>query len=1232
MNVNKHGNPGVGVTGKDGLIGKSGNSFYFGTLDSYFTYIGKDTIQDISIDYDDIDYDITYAEDEERLDIKYNEGDILYILSDESVNAEILYFVELTEDMTTCTKKYFLEHIKHNNPFQKKFNHNNQMLFPVNIVKSNMENPEYIFNICQKHKNGNINAIESFEGVQKTVSNIGTDNEVIKNTYQDIPSRYNKDNSYKHIINNGANIHKFTIDTSLTNTANFITCKLYDQENVQLSVSGEVNSHINIKSDNLYIDNLYIKNNNLGNIEAKNTLYTPELVLDEDGNCYTLTLKDYNSETESFIFDTSNFFKNKNIDKNNYHFGYIHKYWNYNENLNDDLDSSYYKPNYITGTIVEYDEKKVRQVMRDEVGNYIRDWNNKQYNSINDIYVRQALIYALDISTLADVSNILNESVASTTYEKYKNYNGIIMTEETYVNRIYDYVQLLDGRQYRTYRNDDACTGFYVNSSIIEKGPINQFIDTSFYSDITICIDPSLNNISLSKYDKTASLYRHHEIVLWVSTPDGLKYYSKPTKLNYDYQSNTFLINTTYKQNDVGKANIMTDIINELFAISFDNSNEENDTIIIKTLNNHDNTITKLQIYENGALIGWTHVSNTTDTYKFDITKHQEPEITLPTLDQIYKGSFINLMPEPILYTIKYAEHDAAECTNILTYKRNVGGYIENRKFPNIQLKSYNSMEILEKCNNITNGILTNHFSTFIDLQIDNFVKETWGTLEDIYPNIKLQFDLKLYTMLKCANGTENGVTTDDYKITVALITPDIDVLNTSLKDLMQFDHKDITSDNYILPCEFTIEQACKGIYKLHIFIETANPVPAYGTISANVNMNSITIVHDNGIERCTIDDIVKCETIKFAIAPLSYIASYKQTNSTDKISNIGRSKWYGSDDVINIVLKPYGLDLLKPVPFSKDRMVNWNSIKFKRRYLQDNVKTLSIFAININELTDLIPDKMYNKDTLAKDNDDIFSTYLEFIYNSKYLNPYHMNDEYQFQYNNRSYLASCYGQFENNTAVYVTQENELQIRNLTLLNSMQTWNKEYEIAYRYESDNPYPGHLSTYGNGYQYLPNSADTDQFTQYSVMSLNDIKLVNEEEFISNDNYFETNCNMPAKMDNYTPNILFRSLLYDLQWVYPKYYSSEGINYIKRLHIKEASLYSSENEPDSDIMPYNLCYTLTPRILYNDEEQTNIVLMLRKPTVVNETKESLDVSDVCLQGVSSIETLNDIINVMN
>ena len=128
------------------------------------------------------------------------------------------------------------------------------------------------------------------------------------------------------------------------------------------------------------IDNLYIKNTNLGNIEAYNTLFPTELLFDNYGSCYTLTSKDYDVSTETFIIDVSSFFTDPtHTNFNDYHIGYVHKFWNYNEERND---TSLYAPNYIRGTITETTETKVRRIMLDEDGNYKRNWNSSTYRSI----------------------------------------------------------------------------------------------------------------------------------------------------------------------------------------------------------------------------------------------------------------------------------------------------------------------------------------------------------------------------------------------------------------------------------------------------------------------------------------------------------------------------------------------------------------------------------------------------------------------------------------------------------------------------------------------------------------------------------------------------------------------------------------------------------------------------------------------------------------------------------
>ena len=1242
MRVNKHGIPGIGVTGKKGKKGKYGNSFYFGTIDSFFSYIGNNTLKDISINYDDIDYDITYTEDELRLDPKYHEGDILYILSDDTQNAVVSYMVEITEDLTTCQKDYFLKNIKYNNPFLQKYGSTeHQLMFPVCLVNTD---DDYLYNACKKHMQSHVRGI--YQSTDKSVPtpknvNIELESDLldVSGKYDEIPSRFKSYNTRKEIINNGDEIH--TYEYTKGSSYNLISCQT---GNKKLTISGKPDSNLEISTTSgLNIDNLYIKNNNLGNIEAYNTLFPTELLFDNYGSCYTLTSKDYDVSTETFIIDVSSFFTDPtHTNFNDYHIGYVHKFWNYNEERND---TSLYAPNYIRGTITETTETKVRRIMLDEDGNYKRNWNSEEYRSIQDMYVKQALIYALDTSTLNDVSNLLNKSVSQKTFEEYSNIHGIIMTEEIPIYRTYDYIEHVNRKyQLRVYREkaNDNSDGLYdINGNKLGQQDAYQF-DTSFYSGCNIVYDTSNPKICLAIQDPVAQMYRHHEIIQWISLPNGMKYYSKQTNANYNYQTNKFDIDTSWIPEIKLPAFIDKRTLgnSHLFNLFFN----DNKLTVNASTNGDDDIVKKIEIYENSSLIyGPAPISNngiinniTVTTYTPDKGDSNENE----SLTDLLLGKYSDIAPKHVLYTIKYAVEDEETCSHIATYDRAIGGYTEYRKFPNISLHCYNDIESLEQLNNVNNGVLCNQFQFFVDLKINDFSQETWGKMADLYKNPVLKFNINfIKTSFKYANGNTEGanVTENQYKITWELIKPNIDIFNTSAKKLKdtnnikQSEQSDIEVKSYA----FNLQEATAGTYKIRVLIETKQPIPAYFKGHFEIPLNSVSINCDNKELRVdeNIQTKVSSEELKFVIAPISYIAGYNQ--STEKIRNKGTSKWYGSDEIVNIATKVYTNDIVYS-EYTNGRKTNWNALKFKRRYFQDNIQVLSVNTLNINDIYSLIPESLYNSRTLADDGDDVYKTYLQFVYDSELFNPVFNINEYQFQYNNNSYLASEYGQFGNNTAIFVEQKSDIQVRSLSLIDSMKTWNNLYEQQFAYKSDNPYRGHLETYGNGYQYLPKTADTGQFLQDGIMSLSDIKTVNNDVLTEYDVLQIQSCEKPDKTDDYVPSVLFRSLLYNMKWTYPKYYSEQGLNLINMLPFSEASITGSN--PEDTVMPYNLCYTIYPRIMFNDEEQTNIILMLRKPTVVNDTevngkpKNSLEAEDLCLPNVTSIKELTNPINVMD
>ena len=380
---------------------------------------------------------------------------------------------------------------------------------------------------------------------------------------------------------------------------------------------------------------------------------------------------------------------------------------------------------------------------------------------------------------------------------------------------------------------------------------------------------------------------------------------------------------------------------------------------------------------------------------------------------------------------------------------------------------------------------------------------------------------------------------------------------------------------------------------------------------------------------------LYKSESLKAVVAPISYIAGYNQQMDDAVIIN---NKLQGSDLPISVTIKPYMLDTVETMYTGfTDReadstLINWNGLKFKRRFLQDHVKSLQVFPVNINSLSSLIdkelPFSHYSESYFANDPDDIYDTYLELVYNADLYKSRLIEDQEQFIYNGVNYLSSKYDQFNNNSAVFIRQDSEYELRSNSLLNSMKKWNEDY-VNVRYDSDNPYIGHVAPYGNGYQYIARTFDQGQHLEAGYMSLSDVKQLNNRYFFDTDvvQHYTQPINQPAVNNPYTPSSLFRSLLYQMKWIYPYYYSEDGLNYIKQLPLVENNSEVNESE-----MPYNIAYSIYPRILFNDEEQIIIVLMLRRPSIVEEEQYELNPDDIYIPDTDTPGQLTDPINVLD
>lgn len=1284
--IYKHGLPGIGVTGQQGKQGKSGNSIYFGTFDSFFKYIDTSTLS--SIDYDDKDYDITYAKDEYRLDPKYNEGDLLYILNSSLKDSSIDCVIEITEDLTTCTSTQLANNIKYENPFtvnKSKFNR-------LNIVGSRNNKDHSIkhgmFMANELYNNYPINVtyvVDSINSKPVKVEDLNDPSIDVADEPFIIPKRYLNTEETHLYLNNGREINKYTqkfntnkgeVLLNLNSSSHLLEIQSYLNSNMSIYID---NTNISDPLDpldpsdasrNLYIDNLYVRNNNKGNIEALNTLYNNELVLNSYGNCYTLTEDNYDSSTQSFTMNIDDFFNNIDVSKDDYVYGYIHMYYNYNDmnNKNSGVRTRYYS-NYIKGTFTDTSLSKVRVPKTDNNGNYIRDYNNESYKNITSSEIKQVLINTWDTSTLENVRSLLPKTVNEAIFNIYKDVRGIIQTEEVEQYKVYDKViDVSSGYYYKKYHIDSSIFIYDGSNNLQANAKFNDYFDTSYYSGIDTkqfdYSDSSVLKISLDKSDNDSQKYRHHIIQQYIGNKYGIKYFSKLTYADFNYQTSEFDIDSSFIQvnhKDLNKTLNYEDVFNitidgNIMTLEFkDKLTELYNLCVYENSSKKDITVNK----DTGICQVKNIKQSTQDIEKDVITKIPGDKF----LKYVYDASVISIPNTEVLYTIKYntIEDDTAVdetnstdkivYSNTVTYNRIIKGYTEKRTIPNIKMNIYNDLESLENINNSSNGILCNQFQTFMTLEIDKFSNDDWGLYKVYLQNPTLRIYInKNISDKPSLTADDNTIKKWIFKYT--LYKPGIDIYNISANELdNQNITKELQSDTDGDFYEFTIDEAMSGIWYLRIYMESQNPEPY--TFNLQYTIDKIKIVTSNNktfklkAKDINKDNLYESNTLKLSIAPISYIASYAQnispiqTRYLQHVNAIGVRKWFGSNDVTNIAIMPYRYDEIsqKKVNNKAYKIPNWNSISFKNRYLQDNIKTLSIFTQNINDINNVLPSKLYKNTWLCEDTDDITENYLRLIFNSNIFTPRLLNDQYSFIYNNQRLLASQYSQLSNNSAVYIHQYNDINLRTDSLLKSMMKWNDEYEKSYHYETDNPFRGHIETYGNGYQYLSNSADNSQYNQY--MSLKEIKQQNELQFFDLGlNKVKTyDINRPDKRDAYTPPILFNQLLYQASWCYPYYttnneeiQNSKSKQYIKQLDFDNAV--TLENGVlDVNKMPYNLCYNIYPRMMFNDEEQYNVVLMLRRPSVKKEGQYEFKSKDIQQKfNISQIQSINKYLYPLN
>lgn len=350
------------------------------------------------------------------------------------------------------------------------------------------------------------------------------------------------------------------------------------------------------------------------------------------------------------------------------------------------------------------------------------------------------------------------------------------------------------------------------------------------------------------------------------------------------------------------------------------------------------------------------------------------------------------------------------------------------------------------------------------------------------------------------------------------------------------------------------------------------------------------------------------------------------------RIGNVtGAGVLSGSTEQIKHEIRRWGADILNQLAkvtqtdIINNKLYNWGDSVPKYAYFQDNVQ-----KITVTPHTTTID----NGSNVSKD------TFLSIVYSSNVLPVRRYDNQDTFRYNNKTYTASRYSQFENRKPLFYKDELSLLIRDDKLYNSINIWNfemSEYMKSNTIRSTaNIFDGVVNSCGNGYVYLPNAIDEGQygsnkatqdimykytigqFNTDGIFSLKDVKAIGSAEITDK---FAADIQLTSTTPA-TPldGNLFRTLLYNLRWECPilvdnqltayMIVSDADVNMAEKQEQPEPLSYqemymntlnnSLSYSLDNNIISAFKLYDLSPRIIYNYKADVYGCFMLRRPSI--------------------------------
>lgn len=1151
-------------------------------------------------------------------------GDVLYFYTNVDsfeLDHNVEYMVVITKELEKCTLNQLLAAAKMTNPFS----------FKYTDIKS-IGSDEYV---------------TTSNGAVCVSYDSSTDVEINGKNFANMIS-YATDSVFSvgRLLNDGSKtsdlIYFGGINNSMLKFSSYVDLSTRNICNKMICVKDSDGTLTNLP---LKISNMFVDKNNFGNFETTESTMTDNVCLDSYGYCYTLVEDDYNYLAKSFTVSTDKLVTDTSTD---FEYGAIVvSYDNSSENLVYGLDSS-------TSKVTKYmfssstNNIQLGEDFNDNTTHNIMLWvqgdNGIRYYSKHTLATFNADTQNYDIAVLED---------------------GVINDSSTDDEEKADFVIF-------------SCSGLSANAT-----------DTSDSSnipklDIFVKGKPSINVYANthelgSTYDYSNSwctLSNFHRVD-YASRTDEYKHSTADSDDGYDM----YEVNITVADNI------------PQFA-----SNEDTDNV--KDYN---------------ANPGISIMSDGCDLF-----------------NALMKGQTIKTNDRSITITVKF-QSGSKDVKSY--YKLIQPGFIDNRKMPKVNLSIKNDLDSLERSNDIDNGILCNQLQFFVDIDISDFDKESWGSYVP-EENITLNFDITntpvdyefverygvqsaedTYTLhvnpVDNDNDFGNSKNPNYFTIKTYLVNNDIvdpysktaaeltasdssalkNLNDTTVSDNIRrgtgekvelgsesdnsvrtynFMKKDMfvsEDENNVLSGEnatrdkgiddnvlirmrnITFTKANNGKFRFRVVVEFGNPVFSRLFFRYYVSNMYVSYKKENGDisyfyagtsnlasakqtgRYQTYDYMFATNTFNAFICPISFTAVPEE----DVVNPIDIAiKTTGSDKQLSLMMNAYAPKLSSKLQNMSDteklnyivnrQYIPWYDFNLKKRYLQDNVKNIYIQPIHISDYKDkLAPYELFNiidgYDNVKSSNSQ--NSYLSVVYNSNMYNIVKSGDDMKFYFNNKQYTANKYAQYANNAPVYLSENLSYEVRDSSLMNSISTWNLEYQVSSS-KSGNTFSGHLSTYGNGYEYLSADADKNQYDSKKIFSLADTKEKNEDIFFSApyiDNIQELEKSGQKHPDEYE---WFRQLVYQVKWQYPKYYTDDDQNekvdaydivdngeYLQTMN--SSTLGKSTDEKLKYELPYNIMYSLYPRCAYDDETDTTIVFMLRCPSVVRENQYNMVSSDV-------------------